>query len=242
MFKLYRYELKHFLMNKVFLILSVVTVVYGWYLLSSDIILGVANTAPYSPWSFGGYIAGVMPLALACLLALMAVIFSGEEKQVEKITAATPVSRGRRVMRHLGAIYTGFAGLLALLLVIAAIFYTSIFGVIDAAALLFPLLYAVLPGLLLITGVALNLGRLGSVGIYILMALLLLSGILAAWDNLPGLLDLFGGGFFHSYPQIADGADPAFTVPIGTLLGRVLIGVIGLALLALGLLPEKKRR
>lgn len=228
MIKLYRYELKHYLTDKVFIILTVITGVYSWFTLTSDTILGVANTAPFSPWSFGGYLASVLPFCLACLLALIATMHSADAKLTEEITAATPMDGRRRVLLCLGAVYTGFILLLILVVAMALVFYYRIFGVINVGSLFAPLAFAVIPGLLVVTGAAMNMGRLNSGGIYALMALLMLYGLVSGGSVLPGALDLFGGGFFRSFPKIIDGVDPVFSVPADMLLSRLVLTLLGL--------------
>lgn len=226
MFKLYRYELKHYLTNKVFIILAVITGAYSWFTLTSDTILGVANTAPFSPWSFGGYLASVLPFCLSCLLALTATMYSADAKLTEEITAATPTNGRRRVLFRLGAVYTGFVLLLILIVALALMFYYRVFGIMNVGSLIVPLVFTVIPSLFFITGIAMNLGRINSGGIYALMALLMLYGLVSG--GLPGVLDPFGGSFFQSFPKIIDGVDPAFTVPADMLISRLMLTLLGL--------------
>ncbi|NLJ86477.1 MAG: hypothetical protein GX322_08550, partial [Firmicutes bacterium] len=48
MIKLFGYELRRLLFNKFFIGLLVITGLYSYQILSGDIIVGVANTAPFS--------------------------------------------------------------------------------------------------------------------------------------------------------------------------------------------------
>jgi len=228
LFKLYRYELKHYLTGKVFLILAVITGVYSWFTLTSDTILGVANTAPFSPWSFGGYLASVLPFCLACLLALTAMMYSADAKLTEEIAAATPTEGRRRALLRLGAIYTGFILLLMMIVVLALVFYYRVFGVMNVCSLIAPLVFTAIPSLFFVTGFAMNLGRINSGSIYALMALLMLYGLVSGGSALPGVLDLFGNSFFRSFPKIIDGIDPAFSVPAGMLISRLVFTLFGL--------------
>ena len=54
--RIYLYELKRLLWNKFFIGLLLVTLFYGGQVLQNETLLGVADTAPFSPWSFGAYL------------------------------------------------------------------------------------------------------------------------------------------------------------------------------------------
>ena len=60
--KIFRYECRRLLWNKFFIGLAVVLLLYGAFVLHAVTILGVAHTAPFSPWSFGDYLSRMMPL------------------------------------------------------------------------------------------------------------------------------------------------------------------------------------
>ena len=60
--KIFRYECRRLLWNKFFLGLAVVLLLYGALVLHAVTILGVAHTAPFSPWSFGDYLSRMLPL------------------------------------------------------------------------------------------------------------------------------------------------------------------------------------
>lgn len=233
MFKAYKYECKHYLMDKVFLILAVITVFYCRFILTSEIILGIANTAPFSPWSFGSYMGMLLPFACACLLSLFAITYSRDQRLAEQITAATPMSRFKRMIQRLSAIYTGFVLLVLLALLLAVWFYFSVFGSAELLQLLAPLAYSVLPALLVVTGFAMQLGRFGNGGIYVLLVLLLLYGFFAGDASLPLPLDLFGSSFFRHSPQIINGLDPDFSIPISALMSRLVLSAVGVGCILL---------
>lgn len=60
--KIFRYECRRLLWNKFFIGLAVVLLLYGALVLHAVTILGVAHTAPFSPWSFGDYLSRMLPL------------------------------------------------------------------------------------------------------------------------------------------------------------------------------------
>ena len=71
MFKIYYYELRRLLVNKFFLCLLLITAFYSYQTMSGEIILGIADTAPFSGWSYGVYLAKVLPccLSVCCFLS-----------------------------------------------------------------------------------------------------------------------------------------------------------------------------
>lgn len=241
MFNIYKYECKHYLTDKMFLILAVITVFYCRFILDSEIILGIADTAPYSPWSFGGYIGMLLPFAFACLLSLFAIACSSDQRMAEQIIDAAPVSHLQRTLRRLGAIYTGFVLLMLLILFIGGWFYLRIFGLITPVQWIAPLVYAVFPALLMVTGIAMQIGRFGTGGIYTLLVVLLLYGLFAGNASLPFYLDLFGSSFFQHYPRIVNGMDPAFSVPSAALFSRLMFSVIGVVFIWLADYRFKKQ-
>ena len=68
MVKIFYYELRRLLGNRFTVGLLLVALLYGYWTMRGEILLGIANTAPFSPWSFGAYLAEMMPLLLVALL------------------------------------------------------------------------------------------------------------------------------------------------------------------------------
>lgn len=69
--KIFFYKLRRLMCSKFFLGMAAVTIWYGLEILNTVTILGVAHTAPFSPWSFGGYLAQILPLLCVTLLFLI---------------------------------------------------------------------------------------------------------------------------------------------------------------------------
>lgn len=102
--KIFRYELRRAVCNKFFLGLLVVSLYFGWQTLNSEVIKGIAHTAPFSPWSFGYYSAQVLPLLSVALLFFLWGIFSKEARRVKPLTDATPVNAGNYLMGKCAAV------------------------------------------------------------------------------------------------------------------------------------------
>lgn len=238
--RIFRYELRRLLLNKFFLGLMVVTGLYSYQILSGDIIRGIAYTAPFSAWSYGAYISGILPVLLITLLFFITFLYDRKEKQVETITHATPVDqRAYRAVRY-AAMAVGFCVVTALSVVISLVFYASVFGYTGFGAFVTPLLMTVIPAMLLIFGLGILLGKVHVGLVYGLMLLMLVAGFIP----LPPALDILGGRFFAQTPlTLPVGADgePAFVVPTAVALVRVLAALVGAGLVAWGIAGRQKR-
>lgn len=241
MTKLFRYELRRLLINKFFLGLLVVTGLYSYQMLSGDIIRGVAYTAPFSGWSYGTYIARVLPLLLITLLFFITFLYSRVEQRIAPITNATPMDpRKYRLIRY-AAMGVGFLVILGVVVAISLVFYASVFGFTHFGDFVGPLLLAAVPALLLVFGVGIQLGRIHVTLLYALMLVLLILGQAA----LPRWLDVLGLGFFlqtpHTLPFPA-GGEPAFQVSTGVLISRIVLSAAGAALIGLSIWRGEDRK
>lgn len=157
--KLFRYELRRLLCNKMFFGILLVSLGYGWLTLTGTVILGVANTAPFSPWSFGYYVGQVLPLICLGELFFLSFFTSKEELQIKPITQATPTEQRKYIAMRCGAVLVG-TGLLALCAVALAIaFYVSLFGWMDYGNLIFPAILTLLPAIIFCLGAGLILSK-----------------------------------------------------------------------------------
>ena len=56
MSKIFKYDLKIILLKPYVFAMLIVELIYSYLILSSEIILGISDTAPFSGWSFGKYL------------------------------------------------------------------------------------------------------------------------------------------------------------------------------------------
>lgn len=229
--KILKYELKRLLVSKFFIGLLVVNGLFAWYVLTSDTIVGTAYTAPFSPWSFGAYLASVMPVSMLAVLFLLAFYHSGAEKQVEALTAATPVGAVGYALIRIAAVSLGFAALVFMTVGSGACFYAVFFDYWHFAAFLPPLAATVLPCFFFVLGAGRLAGRTHPGLIYALMLVSLAAGFVKS----PGAFDFYGGGYYMSTPMALPpgvGGEPAFVLSAAFLAGRAGYLAIGAALLA----------
>ena len=105
--KIFFYECKRLLWNKFFLGLLLVLLFYGWQVLSGATILGVSHTAPFSPWSFGGYLCRMVPLLWIGALFFLTFFTSPGARRAEVLTDAAPVPARKYALTRCAAALTG---------------------------------------------------------------------------------------------------------------------------------------
>lgn len=227
MAKIIRYECKRLLWNKFFVGLVLVLLFYGWQILTGATILGVAHTAPLSPWSFGDYLSRVLPLLWIGALFFLTFFTSGKAQRAAALTGATPMPPRRYALARCAAALAGTALLALTCLAEAAVFYGCYFGWYGWGELLFPALVTLVPPLVFALGSGFLLGRLRSWLLYLWM----LVPFVCLALPLPEPLSLWNGSFFTWYPLAADSLDPAFALPAAVLLVQVLLFAVGVGLL-----------
>ncbi|MDE6280478.1 MAG: hypothetical protein K2M15_01585, partial [Oscillospiraceae bacterium] len=134
MIKLFRYELRRVLLSKLFFVVLLVCLGFGWLTLTTVTIRGTAHTAPFSPWSFGDYLSRLLPLLCLGELCLVSVFTSRRERAVQIITQTTPINPGRYALIRWGAVLVGTLALWLCVIVLAVGFYVSLFGWQDYGA------------------------------------------------------------------------------------------------------------
>lgn len=228
---IYKYELKRLLLNRFFLGLSAVLLLYCLQLLNTDIIAGVAYTAPFSGWSFGFYFAGILPVLLTALLFLLTFHSSPAELKVNALTCNTPTDPWRHRLIRLAAAGTGCLILCFIVILTGSLFLAGLFGPDVLANQLLPALLTFPPAILFTAGAGMFLGKKHHGILYLLMLLVLILAFLP----LPYPADLLGKSFFTEYPLSLHTAEPAFTVPASVAAGKLLYSGLGTALLWLSL-------
>ena len=214
--KIFRYELRRLLWNKIFFGILAVSMGWGWVLLTGEVILGIANTAPFSPWSFGYYLARLLPMLCLGELFFLSFFTSGQERRARVLTQAAPVDPRKYAAVRCAAVLVG-----TLLLCLAAVglyagFCVLLFGWRDVRSLAAPALLALVPAAVFCAGLGWRLGSLRPELVYGVMAAV----FLLAWVPLPQGLELFMGGFFQSWPAELGTLDPGFSVPGSMLAAR----------------------
>lgn len=225
--KLFRYELRRLLFNKLFFGILAISLAYGWLTLTSVTVLGTANTAPFSPWSFGEYLSRLLPMVCLGELFFLHFFTARQEQRVSVITRATPIPRRKYAALRCGAVLLGTAVLALCVVGLCWGFYFRLLGWTDFAGLLAPLALTLLPAVVFCLGCGWALGQIHPALVCGLMAAV----FLLSWAPLPQSVGFSLGGFFTGYPSALGTLDPAFSLPGPVLWGRAAYLLVGIAAL-----------
>ena len=226
--KLYRYELHRFVCCKLFFGALAVLLLFGWQALRSETILGVADTAPFSPWSFGSYAARALPFLAAAQLCFLLRLYSRKARGVRTLTAAAPIPPGRYLFLQASAAASAVLLLGVCHVLLGLLFLLRLFG---SAVSLPQLVLAALTALLPPSCLLLGLGLL-TAPLHPAFPVLASAAAWAAALLLAGGLSPFDAGLFTALPLAAELPDPAFRLPAAVWASRLLALLLGLALLA----------
>lgn len=221
--KIFRYELRRLLWNKLFFGILLVSLGYGWLTLTGSVVRGVAHTAPFSPWSFGYYLSQALPLICLGELFFLAFFFSKEERLLRPLTQATPIRQRRYAALRCGAVLTATAILCLCLATLAVGFYVSLFGWEDYGELILPALLTLIPPIAVCLGAGLMLSRFSHTLIYAPMAAVILLTVLP----LPSVINFSLSGFFSQFPLTMGTLDPAFQIPSWLAIHQISLTVLG---------------
>jgi len=238
--KILKYELRRLLLNKFFVSLLVINGLFAWYTLASDTVAGIAFTAPFSSWSFGAYLSSVMPMIIITVLFLLTFYHSRKEKQVEILTAATPVDAFRYMLIRNTAVTLGFLALCFLVIGLSFYFYAAYFDFWNYSTFVIPAIVTVVPCFVFIVGAGHCVGRIHPGLLYFLM----LVSFAMNFVQIPGEFDLFGGGYYTSAPLTLPAAmdgEPAFMLSAAFLAARALYLIIGVVLFVVSIRLEKRK-
>lgn len=230
MIKVFGYELKRLLTSGLFIAMLIVNAVFAWYVLTTEVIEGIAYTAPFSVWSSCAYIGKTLPLSIITVLLLQAGYYGKQQKRVEILTAAAPVTHAHTLMIRTAALGVCFLVICLVDGLLGAVFYAAFFGYYGFGAFILPALLEIIPCFVFAAGIGHLAGRIHQGLVYALLPIVFIAGFLGA----SGAFDLFGGGFFSTYPMTlpanSDG-EPEFVMNSTWLLARFIYLVVGAAIL-----------
>ena len=239
MSRIFWYELKRLIFNRLFLALLIITGLYSYLILEKEIILGIAFTAPFSPWSFASYLANILPLLMITLLFFTTFMYSNHEKQVRQLTFATPVDPFKLCLVKCASIAAGFLVIALFVIILGMAFFIILFRFNSFGDFILPIILTLVPCLLFVLGTGLLLGGLQHNILYILM----IAALLFTFLPLPDFFDLYGARFFSTHPltlSVESDGEPAFTLPASFILGRFSFCTAGVLMILLGVKRYKK--
>ena len=240
MTKIFRYELKKLLINRFFAALMFLTLWYSYMLLRGEVLLGIANTAPFSPWSFGFYLSSLLPLLSAILLFFIAFLSSKQEKMAQVLTSASPVPPGMYRLVRCCAIFTGVFLMAALCCLMACLFLGGLFQFhnIPFKGWVLPAAMVLFPSLIFAAGLGMAAGAWKGWAVYGVIGIVFAAGYLP----LPDGAALIPTAFFINYPKALGILDPVFSVPASMVTGRMIYFILGVLLMAVSLKARTRQK
>ena len=226
--KIFCYELRRMAVSWLFLGLLLINGIFDWYVLSMDIIAGIADTAPFSVWSYLTYIGKTMPAVMVTVLLLLAGYYGKKQKGVEILTAAAPVAPAQHFLIRTAVLFACFSVLCLIAAGMAAVFYIRFFGYHRFGVFLLPSLLLMVPCFAFTVGLGHLLGRVHPGLIYLWMAVLAVG-----FQAVANAFDLFGAGYFSDYPlTLVPGRDgePEFVMDKVWVIARILYLAAGLVM------------
>lgn len=216
-----------------------VNAVYAWYILTTDIIEGIAYTAPFSVWSNCAFIGKTLPIAIITVLLIQAGYYGKQQKRVEILTTAAPMTYAQTLMIRTAVLGVCFLTICLVDGLLGAVFFAAFFGYYGFGAFILPALLEIIPCFVFAVGIGHLAGRLHGGLIYALLPAVFVAG----FPGSAGAFDLFGGGFFSSYPlTLPVGADgePEFAINFVWLIARLIYLAAGAAAIFINIAARPK--
>lgn len=250
MLKIFCYECRRLLGGKAFLGMSAVTLWTAYQTLRGQIIWGVADTAPFSAWSFGYYLAVLLPYISAAGLLLLTGFFTKSARQTEVLTQATTMKAWQYALVRCGAVALGQVLLSVCVAGMGIAFFISLFGAVPMQGFGQVVCLTLLPLPVLALGLGTVLGRRGVALLYALAAAMFLLpslfSMVAALGtsgafNVAAMWEPTGLAFFRGFPAALGVLDPPLRVPVAVWIARLCLLLAGAGLLTAGAWEKKWR-
>lgn len=230
--RVFLYELHRQTGNRFFVGIMAGCILFAWMVMRTLVIRGIADTAPFSAWSFGYYMAQILPLMIIALLFGIWNVFSPVAQSIGVLTAATPVDERIYELIKCGAALISWLIILLCTVLTGLIFLMSIFGnVLPAGEIFLSCVLVVLPAVLFFFGAGMLAGRLKKWQSIIVITL----AVIASFLPIPKYAALFGADFFIHYPLMFDNLDPVFSLPLSMIISKVMYSAAGILLTGISL-------
>lgn len=200
--KIYMYELRRAALSKTYFFSLILVAIYSIFLLKTQLIYGVVDTAPFSQWSFMQYLLTLSPILTAIILIYVSKLCGPGEKGIRSITAAMPFSPALYYFIRLAVFVSLYAIAAAVSILLCFLYYALVFDFYAFHTLISCIILVFMPQLFLILGIGLVLGQVNHNLPLALIALIFVIG--AAGISLPYGFDIVG----YSLLQTAHKAIP----------------------------------
>ena len=116
------------LTSGLYIAMLAVNTVFAWYALTTEVIGGIAYTAPFSVWSSCAYIGKTLPIAIITILLLQAGYYGKQQERVEIITSAAPMTYAQTMMIRTAVLGICFLVICLVDSLLGAVFFAAFFG------------------------------------------------------------------------------------------------------------------
>lgn len=240
--KIFKYELKRLIFTKFYLVICVLSILYSYYLLTAKYIKGLSSTAPFSQWSYSGFLCDMNTFLLIVVMFFFTYLFNKKENEVREITRSTPMLENKYLAIKIFAIITTYLILCLAIITVSFIFYAQIFKFTDFCSFILPMIIVLLPSLLLTIGLCFFLGKKNISLIYVAMPIIIGLSILEL--NVNPFLDVFAKGYITASPllvQVDQTGEPLFILSSAFVISRFLFSGLGLTLLWMTLSKDRAK-
>jgi hypothetical protein len=232
--KVFFYENRMIVSSKLFIGFVLIAAIFSYGQMRNLTIMGVANTAPFSHWSFSSFLCNLNSLLMPMLLLLCSRIYDKKELRVRPLIYSSRISITKYYFIKGSAAFLGYVLTALIPLIVSFTFYSVVFNFYDYGCLTLPILLFLLPPAIFMLGLGMLLGHAGDRLIYLLIPMGFFLPMIKL--NLPIWLELFCGYLIKNYPEqlmsITANGTPAFMLPQGFYTSRILIVLAGIMFFA----------
>ncbi|MCC0707135.1 hypothetical protein [Clostridioides sp. ES-S-0190-01] len=228
--KIIKYEMKRLLFSKVYLVLILITGWFSYNVLKTKTIYGLNDTAPFSEWSYSGFLLDVNPFLLVIVLVFCTYIFSKREEAVRTITMTTKIKPTTYFCLKSVTIAVAYLLTVAVVIAISFIFYNRLFQFNDFSQFIKPIILILIPSVLFVSGMGMFIGNINGNFLYIFIPIIFLI------TNSGTLSIISGKNLVNSIleSKVADTmGNLAFDIPQRFVISRIALVIIGISLIVI---------
>lgn len=106
--KIVKYELKKIVFSKMFIVTSIILLIFSSIDFYTSVILGISGTAPFSKWSYCKFLCDINSILLMMVMFFCTDFFSNQESKVKEITWFTPMPQRKVWIAKFTAIFISY--------------------------------------------------------------------------------------------------------------------------------------
>lgn len=234
--KIVKYELKKIVFSKMFIVTSIILLIFSAIDFYTSVILGISGTAPFSKWSYCKFLCDINSILLMMVMFFCTDFFSNQESKVKEITWFTPMPQRKVWIAKFTAVFVSYFITVLCCIVLSLIYYKITLDFTSFQNFLLPILIILLPSFLLVFGLSVFLGNQSQTLLYIFVPVILLLSLMSF--NISPFADIFAKGYIKNTPLIVSidsFGEPIFYLSSSFIISRCLIALVGIVLYIISL-------